>query len=102
MTPSSGMPWRSQRRARLGELLGRHRLGVAPPPCTRQVLVTMSVPMWPGMTTATFTCGALTRKSVTSASENPFTANFAVLYAVCGMPGPRQAQKPFTLLVLTR
>ena len=62
----------------------------------------MSVPMWPGMTTAAFTCGAFTRKSVTSASVKPFTANFAALYAVCGMPGPRQAQNPFTLLVLTR
>ena len=54
------------------------------------------------MTTATLTCGALTRKSSSSASEKPFTANLAELYAVCGMPGPSDAQKPFTLLVLTR
>ena len=62
----------------------------------------MSVPMWPGITTATFTCGALMRKSSSSASEKPFTANFAELYAVCGIPGVSIAQKPFTLLVLTR
>ena len=36
-----------------------------------------------------------------SASVKPFTANFAALYAVCAMPGPRHAQKPLTLLVLT-
>jgi len=38
---------------------------------------TIEVPMWPGITTDTFTCGALTRRSVISASLNPFTANFA-------------------------
>ena len=38
---------------------------------------------------------------VIRASVNPFTANFAVLYAVCGTPGPSDAQKPFTLLVFT-
>ena len=48
-------------------------------PWTRRVLSTMSVPMWPGMTTATFTWGALTRKSSRSASEKPFTANLAEL-----------------------
>jgi hypothetical protein len=36
-----------------------------------------------------------------SASVKPFTANFAALYAVCGTPGPRDAQNPLTLLVLT-
>ncbi len=72
------------------------------PPRTRRLLTTMSVPMWPGITTATFTCGAFTRKSSMSASEKPFTANFAAEYAVCGLPGPSDAQKPFTLLVLIR
>ena len=57
--------------------------------------------MWPGITTATFTCGAFRRRSTSSASEKPFTANLAALYAVCAVLGPRQAQKPFTLLVLT-
>ena len=71
-------------------------------PRIRRLLSTMPVPMWPGMTTATFTCGALMRKSSSNASENPFTANLAELYAVCGMPGPSEAQKPFTLLVLIR
>ena len=36
-----------------------------------------------------------------SASVKPFTANFAALYAVCGMPGPSEAQNPFTELVFT-
>ena len=35
-----------------------------------------------------------------SASENPLTANFAALYAVCGMLPPSEARKPLTLLVL--
>ena len=39
---------------------------------------TMFVATWPGITTATRTCGACTRKSSMSASENPFTANLAV------------------------
>ena len=62
----------------------------------------MSVPTWPGSTTATRTWGALERRSSMSASEKPFTANLAVLYAWFGMPGPSDAQKPLTLLVLTR
>ncbi|MEZ5217545.1 MAG: hypothetical protein R2715_13425 [Ilumatobacteraceae bacterium] len=37
-----------------------------------------------------------------SASLNPFTANFAAEYAVCGTFGPRYAQKPLMLLVLMR
>ena len=57
--------------------------------------------MWPGITTDTFTCGALTRRSVISASLKPFTANFAAEYAVCGRSGPMLAQKPLTLEVLT-
>ena len=61
----------------------------------------MPVPMWPGITTDARTCGALSRRSVISASVNPLTANFAALYAVCGRAGPSDAQKPFTLLVLT-
>ena len=43
------------------------------------LLITMSVPMWPGITTETWTCGALMRKSSRRASEKPFTANFAAL-----------------------
>jgi hypothetical protein len=39
----------------------------------------MSVPMCPGITTETCTWGAFTRKSSISASEKPFTANFAAL-----------------------
>jgi hypothetical protein len=61
----------------------------------------MSVPMCPGMTTEHLMCGALSARSVMSASVNPFTANFAARYAVCERPGPSDAQKPFTLLVLT-
>ena len=71
-------------------------------PCARLELNTIDVPMWPGITTDAFTCGALTRRSTTSASVNPFTANLAALYAVCGIEGPSAAQKPFTLLVLIR
>ncbi len=56
--------------------------------------------MWPGITTDAVRCGALTRKSVIRASVNPFTANFAALYAVWGIPA-KVAQKPLTLLVLT-
>ncbi len=70
-------------------------------PCTARVFETIEVPMCPGITTATLTCGAFTRRSSISASENPLTANFAALYAVCGTRGPSDAQKPFTLLVLT-
>ena len=39
----------------------------------------MLVPMWPGMTTDTLMCGALSLKSLISASLKPFTANFAAL-----------------------
>ena len=56
--------------------------------------------MWPGITTEHLTCGALTRRSVISASVNPFTANFAAEYAVCGRSGPMLAQNPLTLDVL--
>ena len=56
----------------------------------------MSVPMCPGMTTEHLMCGALSERSVIKASLKPFTANFAVEYAVLF-----EAQKPFTLLVLT-
>jgi hypothetical protein len=38
---------------------------------------------------------------VMSASVKPFTANLAAEEAVCGTPGPMDAQKPLTLLVLT-
>jgi len=53
------------------------------------------------MTTEHLICGALIRRSVISASVKPFTANFAAEYAVCGIRGPTDAQKPLTLLVLT-
>ena len=36
------------------------------------------------ITQCALTCGALALRSVTSASVNPFTANFAAQYAVCG------------------
>ena len=42
-------------------------------------LNTIDVPMCPGITTDTRTCGALSRRSVISASLKPFTANFAAL-----------------------
>ena len=42
-------------------------------------LITIDVPMCPGITTDTFTCGAFRRKSLISASVKPFTANFAAL-----------------------
>ena len=45
----------------------------------RALLMTIDVPMCPGITSETFTCGALMRKSLTSASVKPFTANFAEL-----------------------
>ncbi len=67
-----------------------------------RLFLTMLVPTCPGSTSATRTPGACDRRSSISASVNPRTANLAVLYAVCGMPGPSDAQNPFTLLVLTR
>ena len=39
----------------------------------------MSVPMWPGITTEHLMCGALSRRSLISASVKPFTANLAAL-----------------------
>ena len=42
-------------------------------------LATIEVPMWPGMTTEHLMCGALRRRSLISASVNPFTANLAAL-----------------------
>ena len=63
-------------------------------------LRTIDVPMCPGITTEALRCGALTLKSVINPSVNPFTANLAALYAVCGVLGPSDAQKPFRLLVL--
>ena len=71
-------------------------------PRIRAELMMIEVPMWPGITTDTLTCGAFTRKSLISASLKPFTANFAELYDVCAVVGPSVAQKPFTLLVLIR
>ena len=69
-------------------------------PKTFPELMAMDVPMCPGITTDTPTCGALIRRSLMSASVKPLTANLAALYAVCGTVGPSDAQKPFTLLVL--
>jgi hypothetical protein len=43
----------------------------------------------------------LIARSVISASVKPFTANFAAEYAVCGRLRPIDAQKLFTLDVLT-
>ena len=40
---------------------------------------TMEVPMCPGITTEHLMCGALSRRSLISASVNPFTANLAEL-----------------------
>jgi hypothetical protein len=40
---------------------------------------TICVPMCPGITTLHFTWGALSRRSVMSASVKPFTANLAAL-----------------------
>ena len=37
----------------------------------------IGVPMCPGMTTEHLMCGALTLRSLISASVKPFTANFA-------------------------
>ena len=51
-------------------------------PCSLPELMTMFVPMCPGITRVAFTCGALRRRSVMSDSVRPFTANFAELYAV--------------------
>ena len=68
----------------------------------RAELIAIPVPMWPGITSDTLMCGALLRKSLTSASVKPFTANFAALYAECAERGPSDAQNPFTLLVLIR
>jgi len=48
-------------------------------PSTRPALRIMSVPMCPGITSDTVTCGALMRKSLIRASVKPFTANFAAL-----------------------
>jgi hypothetical protein len=42
-------------------------------------LDTIEVPMWPGITTEHLMWGALSRRSVISASVKPFTANLAAL-----------------------
>ncbi len=55
------------------------RVSVSEPARTLRELATMSVPMWPGMTTEHFRCGALTFRSLTRASVKPFTANLAAL-----------------------
>jgi hypothetical protein len=44
---------------------------------TLRELATMDVPIWPGMTTETLMLGAVSARSVISASEKPFTANLA-------------------------
>ena len=49
------------------------------PLCILRELATIEVPMWPGITTEHLMCGALSRRSVISASVKPFTANFAAL-----------------------
>ena len=43
----------------------------------------------------------MVRRSSISPSVKPLTANLAVAYALFGILGPRLAQKPLTLLVLT-
>ena len=45
----------------------------------RAELVMIDVPMCPGITSETFTCGACRRRSLINASVKPFTANFAAL-----------------------
>ena len=45
----------------------------------RAEFATIEVPMWPGITTEARRCGAFSRKSFTSASVKPFTANLAAL-----------------------
>ena len=65
--------------AHLGDLLG---VQSCPNRCrlwTLRELVTIEVPMWPGMTTEHLMCGAFMRRSVCSASVKPFTANLAAL-----------------------
>ena len=42
-------------------------------------LETIEVPIWPGITTEHLMCGALSRRSLISASVKPFTANLAAL-----------------------
>ncbi len=49
------------------------------PVCTLRELETIEVPIWPGITTEHLMCGALSLRSVISASVNPFTANLAAL-----------------------
>ena len=50
-----------------------------------ETLATIEVPMWPGITTDTFTCGALTRRSVINASVMPsFVDSFDVVVAELG------------------
>ncbi|HXC12610.1 MAG TPA: hypothetical protein VNV39_07190 [Stellaceae bacterium] len=73
----------------------------SPPLWILREFAVIEVPIWPGITTEHLTCGALILRSAISASVKPLTANFAALYAVCGMRGPTDAQKPLTLLVLT-
>jgi hypothetical protein len=45
----------------------------------RPELITIEVPMWPGITSETLRCGAFNRKSLIRASVKPFTANLAAL-----------------------
>ena len=62
----------------------------------------MFVPTCPGITTATRTWGAWARRSSMSASEKAAHGELGRAVALGGTPGPSDAHKPFTLLVLTR
>ena len=66
-------------RARIWAISLALRSSESLPLWTLRELVTIEVPMWPGMTTEHLTCGALMRRSVISASVKPFTANLAAL-----------------------
>ena len=69
----------ASRCARLRDLVRRSGASESVPLCTLRELETIEVPIWPGITTEHLMCGALSRRSLISASVNPFTANLAAL-----------------------
>ena len=76
--PASTSPARVSAGTRSSSWVSLMRSGSGSPRA-RKLFATMSVPTCPGITTATWTWGAWTRRSSMSASEKPRTANLAVL-----------------------
>ena len=62
----------------------------------------MSVPMWPGHHDRDLHVRGVDAEVLEQRLGEALHRELGALYAVCGTPGPSDAQKPFTLLVLIR